>query len=236
LDEFLNAHAQYTNVSCIKGQPMESLSKLISALASLAWPAIFVLLIYRFHNPIQKLIESARGRKFTIKVAGNELTMEEASEQQRKILNDMQSRLAEIEKHIENKEKISLGNESRPEPKSKRILWVDDSPRNNSYLVAALTDMGHSVDIALSTDKGVSKFKERYYDIVISDMGRPEDEKAGITLAKAVHSIRTGVPYFIFCGGWAARNLRQEALDAGVSEITSSGTTLLSHLPLENGS
>ncbi|EXJ11316.1 hypothetical protein [Nitrincola nitratireducens] len=90
---------------------MESLSKLITALSSLAWPAIFGFFLYKFHKPIKTLIESARGRKFTIKVAGNELTMEEASEQQRKIVNDVQSRLAAIEKHLERKEEISLNTE-----------------------------------------------------------------------------------------------------------------------------
>ena len=65
---------------------MESLAKLISALSALAWPAIFCYLLYKFHDPILTLIKSAQGRKFTIKVAGNELTMEEASEQQRKIV------------------------------------------------------------------------------------------------------------------------------------------------------
>ncbi|SDW55427.1 response regulator [Nitrosomonas communis] len=215
---------------------MESLSKLITALSSLAWPVIFGLLLYKFHKPIQTLIESARGRKFTIKVAGNELTMEEASEQQRKIVNDVQSRLAEIEKRLEVSKTISLNRESKEAPPTKRILWVDDNPKNNSYLVASLQEMGHFVEIARSTDEGIRKFKESSPDIVISDMRRPEDKKAGITLTKAIHSIKDGVPIFIFCGGWAARNMREEALASGVTEITSSGTTLLSRLPLTNGS
>lgn len=54
---------------------MESLAKLLSALASLAWPTIFAVLIFMLFEPLKKLIESARGRKFTIKVAGNELNM-----------------------------------------------------------------------------------------------------------------------------------------------------------------
>jgi len=215
---------------------MESLSKLITAISSLAWPVIFGLLLYKFHNPIKALIESARGRKFTIKVAGNELTMEEASEQQRKIVSDVQSRLAEIEKQLEGNKAISFNMDAQVVQRSKRILWVDNRPKNNSYLVASLQEKGHIVDIALSTEEGISKFEVNPYDIVISDMGRPEDDKAGITLAKAIQSIRSGVPYFIFCGGWAARNLRKEALAAGVTDITSSGTTLLSRLPLENDS
>ena len=215
---------------------MESLSKLITALSSLAWPAIIGLLLYKFHKPIQMLIESARGRKFTIKVAGNELTMEEASEQQRKIVNDVQSRLAEIENRLEVSKTILLNGEAKEAPKSKRILWVDDNPKSNSYLVASLQERGHFVDIAINTDEGIKKFEENPHDIVISDMGRPEDKKAGLTLAKALQAIKADVPFYIFCGGWAARNMRDEALSSGVTDITSSGTTLLSRLPLSDGS
>lgn len=77
---------------------MESFAKLISSLASLAWPIFFSILSFIFYEPLKKIIESARGRRFTIKVAGHELTMEEVSEQQRIILSDLQQKVAEIEK------------------------------------------------------------------------------------------------------------------------------------------
>lgn len=55
---------------------MNDLAKLISALASLAWPLVAAVLLFNLYNPIRTLVESALKRKFTIKVAGNELTME----------------------------------------------------------------------------------------------------------------------------------------------------------------
>ncbi len=215
---------------------MDSVAKLLSALSSLAWPAIFGVLIFKFYDPIKTLIESAKGRKFTVKVAGNELTMEEASEQQRQIVNDLQSKLAEIEKRLESENVVSLNPEVVTPPRDKKILWVDDRPKNNSFLVASLQERGHAVDIALTTDEGFGMFKARTYDIVISDMGRPEDDHAGITLVKKIRELGSEVPFYIFCGVWAARNLRDEAIEHGVTDITSSGTTLLSRLPLENGS
>lgn len=215
---------------------MEPLAKLLSALASLAWPTIFAVVVFIFFEPLKKLIESARGRKFTIKVGGNELTMEEASEIQRQTVNDIQSKLAELEKRLATSAPPAFLHESTPSRSSKRILWVDDLPKNNSYLVALLEERGAKVDVATSTQEGVEKFKAIPYDIVISDMGRPEGDHAGLDLLNKIHELNPDVPFFIFCGGWAARNLREKALSAGVTEITSSGTTLLSHLPLENGS
>lgn len=214
---------------------MESLAHFLSAMASLAWPAIFAVMLFKFSEPLKKLIESARGRKFTIKVAGNELTMEEASEQQRLIVSDIQSKLAELEKRLLVNIAEPLNLASTPIRSSKHILWVDDRSKNNSFLVASLEEQGAKIDIALSTEEGVEKFKTGQYDIVISDMGRPEGEKAGIDFAKKIRALNATIPFFIFCGSWAARNLKEESLNAGVTRITSSGTTLRSVLPLSNG-
>lgn len=213
---------------------MDALAKLLSALASLAWPLVFAVLLYKLFIPIRTLVESARGRKFTIKVAGNELTMEEASEQQRVILSDLQAKLVELEKRLGSGFATLQNSISAPSTSSKRILWVDDRPKNNSFFVASLEELGVRVDIALSTEEALTKFKKTQYDIVLSDMGRPEGDKAGLDLTRKLKELSINTPVYIFCGASAARNLREEALRAGVTEITSSGTTLLSVLPLSN--
>jgi len=209
---------------------VDDLAKLISALAALAWPLVFAVLLVKLFEPIRALVESARGRKFTIKVAGNELTMEEASEQQRVLLTDVQNKLAQLERGFAPEEVRPVLLEQKPS--SKRILWVDDRPKNNSFLVASLEDRGVHVDTALSTTEGLEALKNSRYDAVISDMGRPEGKKAGIDLAKKMKTVAPGVPIFIYCGKWGATNLREEALTAGVTQITSSGSTLMAALPL----
>ncbi len=105
----------------------------------------------------------------------------------------------------------------------------------SKLLIAFLEDRGVKVDVALSSNEGIEKFESHSYDMIISDMGRPEGGKAEIDLALKIRSVDPQVPFFISCGSWAARNLHQESLQAGVNEITSSGTTLLSLLPLSNG-
>jgi len=214
---------------------MESFAKLISSLASLAWPLLFAILIFRFSEPLKKLIESAKGRKFTIKVAGNELTMEEVSEQQRIILSDLQQKFIEIEKKIGQAANLTEFSIKSSSPRGQKILWVDDQPKNISLLIATLKERGAKIDTALSTAEGVDKFESTQYDIVISDMGRPESDRAGIDLAVKIRKLNPTVPFFIYCGSWAARNLQKEALDAGVTTITASGTTLLSAISLTDG-
>ncbi|WP_259694629.1 hypothetical protein [Proteus mirabilis] len=40
------------------------------------------------------------------------------------------------------------------------------------------------VDTSLSTSDAIEKIKSNNFDVIISDMGRPEDDRAGITLTK----------------------------------------------------
>ncbi len=211
---------------------MDDLAKLISAIASLAWPLLLAVLLGKLFDPIRGLVESAQVRKFAIKVGGNELTMEEVSEQQRFMVNDLQSKVAELEKRMNSAPNAVPYQRRNLEQSTRRILWVDDNPRNNSLIAAAIEERGARVDIALSTDEALTKFKRETYDIVLSDMGRPEHEKAGIDLTKRLKAMSPSTPIFIYCGSWAARNLRDEALIAGASDITASPTTLLSGLPL----
>ncbi len=213
---------------------MEDLASLLSALASLAWPLVFAALLIALFNPIKNLIQSAVRRKFSVKVAGNELTMEEASEIQGKALSDLQSAVASLERRMAAMVDNGTQSESIGPSRVRRILWVDDYPKNNAYLVALLEQKGIVVDTALSTDEAVARFRTQPYDVVISDMGRSEGNKAGIDLLKHIRVVDAAVPFFIFCSARAALAYRSEALAEGATEITSSSTTLLSRLPIGN--
>lgn len=211
---------------------MEPTAKLIASLASLAWPVVFAILLYKLFDPIKNLVESARSRKFTLKVAGNELSMDEASEQQRLIISDLQAKVAEIEKRSNVSPDSEVASEPELARSYKRILWVDDHPSNNSYLAATIEDRGASIVTVLSTNEALEVIEKQKFDFVISDMGRPEGDHAGLDLIRKLKQLGIELPVYIFCGRWASNNLRSEAEAAGVAGITSSATTLLSMLPL----
>jgi CheY-like chemotaxis protein len=219
---------------------MENASKLIQALAYIAWPLIVAFLLIRFGSVIKSVLASAERRKFTFKVAGNELSMEEASEQQRVLINDLQKQVVEIQKRLEVSQltptKAEVKRIENALPKVKSILWADDNPKNNSFLIANLSELGVEVDTALSTSEALSKFESKKYDRVISDMGRKETGKynqtAGLDLTRQIRSIDNDVPILIYCSSRAAQEFRNEALAAGANEITSSPTVLLNALRL----
>lgn len=246
---------------------MQAIAELLSALAALAWPAVAAVLLYQLRGPLRKLVESASARRFTLKVAGNELSMEEASEQQGRLLQDLQLKLAELEQRLGTAPMPSAvpapvgmaaagrrsGAAAGPGPEAmttattattaapvarlppaagQRLLWVDDRPRNNAYLVAALRAQGVVVDTALDTDEALARFAADPYDVVVSDMARGDDRVAGIGLARRLKALAPQVPVYIYCGAETAHNRRAEAMAAGVAGITASGTELLSALPM----
>ncbi|WP_263381864.1 response regulator [Granulicella arctica] len=80
---------------------MDSLQKLIQAIASLLWPLIVVAVLFIFRPAIIALIESAKSRKFTLKIGGQELSMEEANQQQQNLIADLQTQVSNIQRRLD---------------------------------------------------------------------------------------------------------------------------------------
>ena len=119
---------------------MDNLPAILDSFAKLAWPIIVIVVLLGFRNNIIELIETAKSRKFTVKVAGNELTMEELSEQQRNIITDLQQQLTELQKQIQpllkaapvkksGRKQKSAGRNIKKTAGAKSILWVMIIPR-----------------------------------------------------------------------------------------------------------
>ncbi|MBP1732413.1 MAG: two-component response regulator [Deltaproteobacteria bacterium] len=213
---------------------MTDVAKLFEGLAAVAWPAIVILVILLFRPVVAALIESARSRKFTLKLGGQELTMEEASEQQRKLIADLQTQVLEIRKSLEGTVQPAevppeAAQTSKP-PVSRSVLWVDDQPKNNSYFVQQLSDKGVSVDLALSGSEGLRLFDNKTYGVVISDMGRTEDgtykPTAGLELLQRIRERNKTIPFIIFSSSRGVRQHRDTAANLGATAMTSSPTEM----------
>jgi CheY-like chemotaxis protein len=171
--------------------------------------------------------------------------MEELSEQQRTIVADVQRQLVDLQKQIEPllkaqqmhpaTEPLLMAEEKRPET-VKWILWADDNPKNNAFLIEGLQDQGIDVVTALSTNEALAKFSGKKFDRVITDLGRQEDGRfnpmAGIELIRRIRSMDAHVPIFVYTNVRSASEQRRTALEAGANDITASPTDLLSMLQL----
>ena len=213
---------------------MTDFAEVLEGISALLWPCIVILLVYLFKPAVAALIESAKSRKFSLKIGGQELTMEEANAQQRTLIADLQTQVLEIQKKIGGTTQpvvARLETEPRRAVQRALILWVDDQPKNNSYFVQQLSDKGFSIDLAPSTSEGLRRFDREKYNIVISDMGRTEEGSykatAGLELLKNIRAQSIDMPFIIFCSSRKSREHSSEAKALGVTSITSSPTELM---------
>ena len=81
------------------------------------------------------------------------------------------------------------------------ILWVDDNPGNNVEIVPKLRYGGAAkVDLALTTKEALAHPDIRAYDLVLSDMSRHSDDRAGYTLLKRLREQDILAPVIFFAG------------------------------------
>lgn len=222
---------------------MEEIATLIEAVASLLWPLLVLSVLFFFAAQIKAVLLSARSRMFTVKVGGQQLTMEEVREQQSALIKDLQVKVGDLEgalarvttagpPHSDTSRAIAA--EPSPVAAPPRVLWVDDQPKNNSYYVEQLSSGGIEVDLALSTAEAVRRLDKRDYRVVISDMGRREDGKyerrAGLELLRVLREEHPERPLAFFTSSSGVSRSREEAMRLGANLVTSSGTELIQFL------
>src|SRR6266446_387057 len=72
------------------------MAQTISAIAALMWPALLLVALLVFRRPLRRVIQSAEQRKWTLKVGGQELSMEELSNQQNAMIADLQKQVGAL--------------------------------------------------------------------------------------------------------------------------------------------
>lgn len=78
------------------------------------------------------------------------------------------------------------------------ILWVDDNPGNNELAMRALRKLMLDVVQVTSTEAALASMQTRAFDLVISDMGRGANMRAGYELLAALRGSGNSLPFFIF--------------------------------------
>lgn len=82
----------------------------------------------------------------------------------------------------------------------KPILWVDDNPSNKRLAVRALSKFNLEIEQVTSTEAAMALLEKRNFDLVISDMGRGTNLRAGYELLQLIRESGNNVPFFIFAG------------------------------------
>jgi CheY-like chemotaxis protein len=228
-------------------------ARIIEAIGSLLWPLLAAVVLIRVvpHIPgvVADLRRAMRARAFTVKIGGVELSVEEATEQLRRQVTDLQTHIAA--QLAEQGEPAPPGRAgpptapgagpagaeapARPDQGPPTILWVDDDPDANTLELAKLRDDGVEVLLARSTAEAMDVLSlRRGIRAIVTDLGRAEDGEfrshAGLALLRQLHEAEQDQPVLVYTSARRVELDRQDALDAGASAVTASPTELFAAL------
>ncbi len=79
-----------------------------------------------------------------------------------------------------------------------RILWVDDEPANDVNERQALEAFGVRVFLSTNTDDALAQAAAHRFDVIISDMARQDDQRAGYTLLDGLKAAGNRTPFIIY--------------------------------------
>ena len=77
------------------------MSQTISAIASLLWPLIVLAVLVLFRGPLTNFVRSTASRDFSIKIAGQEVSVGELHRQQMDMMTDLQSKVAALRADVD---------------------------------------------------------------------------------------------------------------------------------------
>jgi len=190
-----------------------------------------------------------RTRAFTVKVGGVELSVEDATEQLRRQVADLQTHMAT--ELVERSEPAPSGPPAAPGAPPgapagaadgavagldrATILWVDDNPDDNALELAKLRDDGLEVLLARSTAEAMDVLSlRRGVRAIVTDLGRSEDGEfrshAGLALLRQLREAEQDQPVLVYTSTRRVELDRQDALEAGATAVTASPTELFAAL------
>ena len=189
---------------------VDEVAKLVDAAAKLvsafAWPLVVGAIILRVAPELRQFFENLG--EFSLKAAGVEASAKRSQ------VASAASLAAAAAAHPESEEAgpnsgaraaVDIVTEMATPAALRRaenatVLWVDDRPDNNVYERQSLEALGVTFVLATSTDEALDKLKRRHFDVIVSDMGRAPDARAGYTLLDALRGSGDKTPFIIYAG------------------------------------
>ena len=82
--------------------------------------------------------------------------------------------------------------------KQRRVLWIDDDVRPDTFDLTVLTGGGYAVDCATSAGEGLTQLRENSYDAILLDLHLPD--QSGLDVLQIFSSWHIATPIVILTG------------------------------------
>lgn len=171
----------------------EILTEVAKNIPSLVWGGVTGFALWLFHAPLIRRLGDVTG----FKAVGVELSFvatrlagaaAEANRNNSVVASTLQKRQVQITK-ADRERVLQRAERCRPVLEGKRILWIDDLVANNRKEREMLEALGlkleqvqstETAEVAIAPDGGG-------YDLILTDITRPESPKAGLEFLERYH-------------------------------------------------
>jgi CheY-like chemotaxis protein len=190
---------------------IDGFTKVVEAITHLlgvvVWPAIFILVLLRFRTAIADFISTVG--EFSFKAAGIEATAKVRAQAAASLAAASASRPEAATSPEATLQATRVAAQVATDAITPRVirraekstvLWVDDRPNNNVHERQALEAVGISFVLATSTEDALDQISRQIFDLIISDMGRPPDSRAGYTFLDKLRASGNRTPFVIYAG------------------------------------
>ena len=79
-----------------------------------------------------------------------------------------------------------------------RVLWIDPEPSGNAAEMGVLTRLGAAIDLASDDDEARVRLREGVYDLVLSNMTRGGNERAGAEFIPEIRAVPVPPPVIFY--------------------------------------
>jgi CheY-like chemotaxis protein len=190
--------------------------KLIDAIPALAWVAFALVVYLTLRRP---MLERVLPRLSQFKGLGLEITLTEELLRQATEATEPADGQATRVTPDERRGVLRRLDHATDYLSGGRVLWVDDHPEYNQYIIRLLRQVGMRVDLAHDTDEALVALRRSEYDIVLSDIRRGDDFDAGLRMPQTFREHHITVPVVIFTGNFDSTRGVDPMIFAGTNRI-----------------
>lgn len=201
-------------------------------MGAITWPLVLLWVAWYFGESIKTFIKDIGG--LTLKGAGMEASFNRMQLQTAAGLAanaaapDAQGHLPPSKAAQEAVEVVTemLTTRAVKRASKTKILWVDDRPKNNQQLQQSLQALGMTIRLAETTEQAIERLMHERFDLVISDMGRHDEPRAGYELLEQMRNASIKLPLIFYSAGGNLPKNEQMAKEKGAFGSTNQGTEL----------
>jgi len=172
-------------------------TELVKLILSILWFLLVVVLLYLFYRPIR---DDLLPNLTSLKAGGVEFSF---------VKESIDAALKLAEKSPQWKVEVSSEDKDLALRRAKkhlkvfrdaRFLWVDDHPENNVNELGMFGQLKVNTQTAKNTEDALEMLKSGGYDLVISDMERSADNKAGLKFLEKFRKDDKTTPVIFYLG------------------------------------